>query len=519
MAKMLGFKVYKGTKETFISSGKAAANADAIVFITGGTDGEKKSCIFAQGTYFASITEMMKAINFVKGISVGGQLYNAAAEGGYVAFSAKNPSTIAVNANSDGIEIGLTDAFVTKVNDTASDLGGKSDAASSTGSAFARIANLAAIVGQLTGSEGGELESVEGQITNAINALRTEIVGTLGTNDSKTIQAINDELDSIGTSISGINTKYDALVPRVKAIEDDYLKGADKTALANRITTEAPVTIAEAAGSGDILKTYTFTQNGKSIGTINLAKELVVTGGDIVEIDGVKNLQLTIANQTAPVNIPVNELVDVYTAQNNATQVQVAISNTNEISATVVAGSVTATELAANAVTTGKITDKNVTLDKLADAVQTKINGATQGYEIITAELNASNTNLANTTFKTNPYSSVNYAYSANKKLPVLYLNNTYVKGYIVLAKESTQDIWHGHAVDTTENLIINVTIASNSSSITVDSYYTKPSAGIPKTDLASAVQTSLGKADAAAPQSTTYTKTEVDAMWEWEEL
>ena len=41
---------------------------------------------------------------------------------------------------------------------------------------------------------------------------------------------------------------------------------------------------------------------------------------------------------------------------------------------------------------------------------------------------------------------------------------------------------------------------------------YQKPSGGIPKTDLASAVQTSLGKADAAAPQSTTYTKAEVDA-------
>ena len=41
---------------------------------------------------------------------------------------------------------------------------------------------------------------------------------------------------------------------------------------------------------------------------------------------------------------------------------------------------------------------------------------------------------------------------------------------------------------------------------------YQKPSGGIPASDLTSAVQTSLGKADAAAPQSTTYTKTEVDA-------
>ena len=43
------------------------------------------------------------------------------------------------------------------------------------------------------------------------------------------------------------------------------------------------------------------------------------------------------------------------------------------------------------------------------------------------------------------------------------------------------------------------------------DSAYQKPGTGIPKSDMASAVQTSLDKADNAAPQSTTYNKTEVD--------
>ena len=42
---------------------------------------------------------------------------------------------------------------------------------------------------------------------------------------------------------------------------------------------------------------------------------------------------------------------------------------------------------------------------------------------------------------------------------------------------------------------------------------YQKPQTGIPSTDMSDAVQTSLGKADAAAPQSTTYTKTEVDGL------
>lgn len=51
------------------------------------------------------------------------------------------------------------------------------------------------------------------------------------------------------------------------------------------------------------------------------------------------------------------------------------------------------------------------------------------------------------------------------------------------------------------------------------DTAYQKPLAGIPATDLTSAVQISLGKADAAAPQATTYTKEEVDAMFTWAEF
>lgn len=367
MAKMSGFKVYKGTKETFITSGKAAANADAIVFITGGDDASK-SCIYAQGTYFANFSEFIAAyigaLNYVKGINVGGQSYNAAAGGGYVAFSAKdNNSTVTVNVTEDGVVIGLHDDFVNKVNNTATDLGGKSDAADKDGSAFARIANLAALVSDLTG---GETTSIAGQITAAINALRTEIVGTLDAEDAKTLAAINDELD-------GLDAK-------VKSITDDYLKTEDKTELANRITNEAPVTIAESAGTGDILKTYTFTQNGKEIGKINLAKDVVVTSGAVVLHDEVKCLELTLTSGDV-VHIPVTDLVDVYTAKANADKVQVAISGANEISASIVAGAVTATELAANAVETAKIADKNVTKAKLADDVQASLEKADSAYQ------------------------------------------------------------------------------------------------------------------------------------------
>lgn len=198
---MTGFKIYNGTKQAFIDSGKASSNTDAIVFITGGTEGDKSSCIYTQGSYFGSITELMKAINYVKGISVGGQSYNVAAGGGYVAFGAADPSTVVVNAGQNGVEIGLTSAFVTKVNGTANALGNTSDTANSQGSAFARIANLAALVSDLTG---GSTDSIEGQINSAIENLKEEILGPIDEGDFLTIADANDEILALTSRIDNL---------------------------------------------------------------------------------------------------------------------------------------------------------------------------------------------------------------------------------------------------------------------------------------------------------------------------
>lgn len=128
MAQMTGFKVYKGTKKTFISSGKDIENSNAIVFITGDGD-TNKSCIFAQGVYFANFSEFISAyintLNYVKGVNIGGQSYNAATGGGYIAFDSKDPATITVNTNNNKIEIGLSDNFINKVNDIEINLSSK----------------------------------------------------------------------------------------------------------------------------------------------------------------------------------------------------------------------------------------------------------------------------------------------------------------------------------------------------------------------------------------------------------
>ena len=120
---------------------------------------------------------------------------------------------------------------------------------------------------------------------------------------------------------------------------------------------------------------YTIKQGDATVGTIDIPKDMVVTAGEVVtnpegQAEGTY-IKLTLANVADPLYINVGNLVDIYTAQANATQVQLAIdSTTREISATVVAGSITSTELANNAVITTKIADANVTKAKLSTEVQ-----------------------------------------------------------------------------------------------------------------------------------------------------
>lgn len=119
---------------------------------------------------------------------------------------------------------------------------------------------------------------------------------------------------------------------------------------------------------------YEFKQRGQTIGTINIPKDMVVSSGSVVDItydeghlydgqtdvteiikgtggtatesDAGKYIKLTIANKTnSTLYVKVSDLVDIYTAQQNASQVQLAIDANNVISATIVAGSIGATEL------------------------------------------------------------------------------------------------------------------------------------------------------------------------------
>ena len=479
------FVNYSGTKEAFIAAGLAETYANKIVFIKGGANG-KGECIYTHGCYFANFSEFIAAVNFVKGISVGGQTYNAAQGGGYVAFSAKDPSTVAVNAGSNGVEIGLTDAFIQSVDDVIALAGAinadylkSSDRTAlegliATAKSEAKSEAVAEVKGNATTDTKDSL-TIEGvrkyvdnktagiasdAVVNGINTRLQTVEGDyLKAADKNELQAnINTEKGRVDAIVADYLKAADKteLANSIKAISDDYLKAADKTELANRITNEAPVTMSESAGTGDVLKTYTFTQNGKEIGKINLAKDLVVSGGSIVEKAGVKYLQLTIANQAEPVEIAVSDLVDVYTGSEFVT-----ISDSNVISvdkAGIVAG------LASEEFVNGKMQAEVERADEAYDAKGAAA-AAQSAAEAKAAEL----AGAAETNAKAHADAEVAKAKThAEQKASAA---ETAAKGYA-------------------DSLAGNYATAAQGA-----------------------------KADAAAPQATTYTKDEVDSMWAWEEL
>lgn len=114
------------------------------------------------------------------------------------------------------------------------------------------------------------------------------------------------------------------------------------------VSTKATVTVTETAGSGDILKGYEIKQNGITIGTVNIPKDMVATQGELVygSLDGETftpnpagdpYIKMTVGNGTTTdvFYIPVKGLVEY---NDVSTTAEIALTNTNHvISAEIVA--------------------------------------------------------------------------------------------------------------------------------------------------------------------------------------
>lgn len=156
-----------------------------------------------------------------------------------------------------------------------------------------------------------------------------------------------------------------------------YVTGKADAAQAAAIAASVVTVDVKATANTGYAKTYEVKQNNVSVGEIDIPKDLVISSGRVVtladgEVEGISAgtyVELTLNDAGSDkIYINVATLVDVYTAQQNATQVQIAVdSATNVISATIVAGSIGTTELADGAVTEDKLGAKAVTAAKIGD--------------------------------------------------------------------------------------------------------------------------------------------------------
>ena len=229
--------------------------------------------------------------------------------------------------------------------------------------------------------QGGDTQAEVGNLSDKVTKLET--ANTENKNAIAAVKATADKAvvanDAITAATDFSVVKYDAkgLVTAGKVLTAAEVPGL--SALETKVN-KIGVAAKETANAG-YLKSYTFIGPDGTPVDIDIPKDLVVTKGEVVKEGKDTFIQLTIANQVAPVKINVKDLVDVYTAQANAAQVQLAISGTNEISATIKPGSIAKADLA---------TAIQGSLDKAdAAAPKSELDAAKEEIEAIKADVAA----------------------------------------------------------------------------------------------------------------------------------
>lgn len=199
---------------------------------------------------------------------------------------------------------------------------------------------------------------------------------TYKTSNDTRVKTVEDNIGTVGDFAEVGATVSAAIVKLAADIKN--AQSAGSVTVSTEITTEG------------MSKSYTFIQNGKQITVIDIPKDMVVSGGEVVK-DPVGQtpgtyICLTLANATQDkLYINVAGLVDVYTAAEGATEIQLAFGGTNghEVSATLVDGGISTDKIAEGAVTTAKIADKNVTKAKLEQAVQDSLGKADTAVQTV----------------------------------------------------------------------------------------------------------------------------------------
>ena len=203
----------------------------------------------------------------------------------------------------------------------------------------------------------------------------------------------SSEYDASGAAAAVLGTSGDSSTAKT-------VYGLD--AKIDTIKSDSRVTLTEAAGSGDVLKVYTISQGGATVGSINIPKDFLVKSGEVKTVTtadqpysgavvGDKYLDFVVNTKdgdgtASHIYIPVKDLTDVYTG-GSTTTIDVSVGSNNQITASINTSSVS-TDLLDSSVQTA--------LGKANTAVQT-VTGetATTDSSYITVSVEASTANNA----------------------------------------------------------------------------------------------------------------------------
>lgn len=172
----------------------------------------------------------------------------------------------------------------------------------------------------------GDLNDIKEGVTKtsivaAINSLKDQIQSAISGGVTSVVSGQGISVDSSDVNNPKVSIKLDPAEGNAATLSDAGLKVTVPE------VTVPEYTIAEASIPAEgYLKSYELRKNGSKVGaSINIPKDLVVSSGEVKTVEtaddpyegavkGDLYLQLIIANQSTPVNIPVKSLTDVYTA-------------------------------------------------------------------------------------------------------------------------------------------------------------------------------------------------------------
>lgn len=258
-------------------------------------------------------------------------------------------------------------------------------------------------------------------------------------------QQMQAAIVGLGTAAYTDSSAYDASGAAATVLGTSGDSSTSKTVYGldkkiDAIKADSSVSVIEAAGTGDVLKTYTIKQGDTSVGTINIPKDFLVKSGEVKTctiaddpiqglVPGDKYLDFVVntkdgSGTDSHIYIAVKDLTDVYTGANTTT-INVSVGSDNKISANINTGSVS-TDLLDSSVQTA-LGKANTAVQSVAGETAT----TNSSYIAVSVEASTANNAVTLSSHANVTMKDVSTATNASDGLATAYDVQQYVQTYM----------------------------------------------------------------------------------------